>query len=161
MGMTTTRPQIGRPKVLRPLVTAWTDGAVSGNPGPAGWAVLIQGELISDWLEHATNNEMELWAIYQALVLCPSGADLVVITDSKLAIGWLGRGWQMNTDGCRAIKQAIKAVLESKDVTLSLEKTKGHASDPGNIEVDRAASGQAQYARNRLLYRERDKPAAV
>ena len=51
------------------LVTIYTDGACSGNPGPGGWgAILIYGDHrkeISGGEELTTNNRMELMVPFQ------------------------------------------------------------------------------------------------
>ena len=54
----------------------YTDGACSGNPGPGGWAYVRLRESVSGYKtevesggkESTTNNEMELTAVYKALV---------------------------------------------------------------------------------------------
>ena len=47
-----------------PSVTLHTDGACLGNPGPGGWAAILQwGEhesVLSGGLADTTNNQMEL-----------------------------------------------------------------------------------------------------
>src|ERR1700758_5274602 len=50
------------------VLTAHTDGACSGNPGPGGWAVVFSqdGVVLSEQsgsVDNATNNRMELMAI--------------------------------------------------------------------------------------------------
>ena len=51
----------------------YTDGAASGNPGPGGWSCLIlekessHMKELGGWLEHTTNNRMELLALEEAL----------------------------------------------------------------------------------------------
>ena len=53
------------------LVTIYTDGACSGNPGPGGWgAILRYGERekeLSGGEAETTNNRMELSAVIAAL----------------------------------------------------------------------------------------------
>lgn len=44
-------------------IVVYTDGASAGNPGPSGWAFLMQGTLTSGSVVRATNNQMELLAI--------------------------------------------------------------------------------------------------
>ena len=124
---------------------AYTDGASSGNPGPAGWAVLIDGEVIADCELHATNNEMELFAMYQAIANCEPGIGLIIVSDSKLAIG-LMTGWNTDKRHLSKIRDIALEVAEIKGVTLSFEKTKGHAFDQYNNIVDRAAVTQSRMA---------------
>ena len=53
------------------IVTIYTDGACSGNPGPGGWGcVLIAGDYkkeLSGGEANTTNQRMELTAALQAL----------------------------------------------------------------------------------------------
>ena len=127
-------------------VTAYTDGSSIGNPGPAGWAVLLEGELVSDWLPFASNNEAELYAILQAAMLCPAGEELHIYTDSKLAIGWLCWSWRIRSTHIQDLVRTYSEVVRAKDLTVRLFKVKGHSSEPGNDRVDRAAKAQARIA---------------
>ena len=53
------------------MIKIYTDGAARGNPGPAGWGVvIINGKDIFEIggrTNHATNNQMELTAPIEAL----------------------------------------------------------------------------------------------
>ncbi len=83
----------------------WSDGACSGNPGPAGaGTVLLFGDRrkeISTWLGEGTNNVAELVAVLQGLeaLRLPVRRRLVVHTDSKYVIGVLARGWKARANG--------------------------------------------------------------
>ena len=78
----------------------WSDGACSGNPGPAGaGTVLLDGghrTEWSTWLGNGTNNIAELIGILQGLQAIERPADrtVVVHTDSQYGIGVLARGWK-------------------------------------------------------------------
>ena len=84
----------------------FTDGACSGNPGPGGWGVLINGpdgaRDLSGGTPSTTNNQMELMAAIEALGAVPAGAEIRLITDSvyvKDGItswinNWKLRGWK-------------------------------------------------------------------
>ncbi len=128
-------------------MTAFTDGAVSGNPGPGGWAVLLDGELISGNQPYATNNEMEVYAVLQALMHAPDGAHLHIVTDSKMVIGWLYMHWAKNRDYIRILAEAWFAIKHAKNVTVTFERIKGHTGHPGNEYVDREAVRQSKLAR--------------
>lgn len=80
-------------------VVAYTDGACSGNPGPAGLGVvLITADTrreLSEYLGIGTNNVAELTGILRVLeALGRSAGELVIHTDSKYAIGVLTQGWK-------------------------------------------------------------------
>ena len=53
------------------IITIYTDGACSGNPGKGGWgAVIIIGKeeiFLSGFKNQTTNNQMELTATIEAL----------------------------------------------------------------------------------------------
>lgn len=96
--------------------SAYTDGACSGNPGPAGCGVVIispagkthEGR---EFLGDATNNVAELTAILRALEWIPDEAAApVVYTDSKYAIGVLQKGWKAkaNQDLVERTKRLVK-----------------------------------------------------
>ncbi len=129
-------------------VVVHTDGACSGNPGPGGWAVLLDdGELISGNQPFATNNEMELYAVLQALMHMPDGIHLHVVTDSRMVIGWLHKRWVKNRVYIRVLAQAYFAIKHAKGVTVTFERIKGHSGHPGNEYVDREAVRQSKIAR--------------
>lgn len=126
-------------KQPRPSYIAWTDGATSGNPGPSGWAVYMNGQLTSGGLPRATNNQAEMFAILQALYLAPAGSDLTIITDSQLAIGWLSLGYQVRHAHIARLIVTFHKVRQSKDLGVSFSKVKGHARIFENELVDKAA----------------------
>lgn len=132
-------------------VTVWTDGAASGNPGPAGWATLINGAVDCGWLLHATNNQMELYAAYQAILHCPMNCVLEIVTDSKLLIGLMTWGWQAKKEDLANMCRMMHDTAQLKGVTLRFTKTKGHAySDANNDRVDKAARAMTRIAKGVL-----------
>jgi ribonuclease HI len=96
---------------------AYTDGACSGNPGPAGSGVVLvspDGKMHEgiEYLGESTNNVAELTAILRAVEWIPSGATSIVVhTDSQYAIGVLQKGWKAKANGelVTRTKQAIQA----------------------------------------------------
>ncbi len=99
-------------------VHLWTDGACSGNPGPAGaGTVLIDGDRrleISEWLGQGTNNVAELTAIQLGLAELPRPLrrTLVVHTDSQYGIGVLAKGWKAkkNVELVADIKRQLRGI---------------------------------------------------
>ena len=79
-------------------VEIYTDGACSGNPGPGGYgAVLVyQGQVkeISDGFPKATNNQMELLAVINALNALKEPCRVSITTDSE----YVQKGMQMCID---------------------------------------------------------------
>lgn len=94
----------------------WSDGACSGNPGPAGaGTVLIDGDSVrewSTWLGTGTNNIAELTGILQGLEALPRGTarTLVVHTDSQYCIGVLAKRWKAkaNNELVETTRAALK-----------------------------------------------------
>lgn len=121
-------------------VVAYTDGACSGNPGPAGLGVvLIHGQdrrELSEYLGVGTNNVAELTAILRALEGYEGELPLVVHTDSQYAIGVLTKGWKpkVNQELIARIKQQMTSVKR-----LSFVYVPGHAGVPLNERADELA----------------------
>jgi len=96
---------------------AYTDGACSGNPGPAGCGVVLvspDGAMHEgfEYLGQATNNVAELTAILRAVEWSAQRATaLVVHTDSQYAIGVLQKGWKakVNQELVGLARDAVKA----------------------------------------------------
>ncbi len=123
---------------------AYTDGSSIGNPGPAGWAVLLNGRAYSGVIEVGTNNYAEMYAIQKAFELVPPNSDLEIVTDSKLCIGWFTRGYKINNKQIKQIKNECDTLRDSKALKVVFTKTKGHASDQQNNKVDMLARSVAR-----------------
>jgi ribonuclease HI len=121
-------------------VVAYTDGACSGNPGPAGLGVvLLHGQErreLSEYLGVGTNNVAELTAILRAIEAHEGELPLVVHTDSQYAIGVLTKGWKpkVNQELIARIKQQMTSVKR-----LSFVYVPGHAGVPLNERADELA----------------------
>jgi ribonuclease HI len=121
-------------------VVAYTDGACSGNPGPAGLGVVLlrgqERQELSEYLGTATNNIAELTAILRAVEAHQGPLPLVVHTDSQYAIGVLTKGWKpkVNQELISRIKQEITRVPQ-----LRLVYVPGHAGVPLNERADELA----------------------
>ncbi|MEQ1615714.1 MAG: ribonuclease HI [Hyphomicrobiaceae bacterium] len=136
----------------RALVTVYTDGACSGNPGPGGWgAILMSGphrKEINGSEADTTNNRMELWAAIGALEALKKPSVVALHTDSnylkdgitKWIHGWKRNGW----------KTADKKPVKNEDLWKRLELAlkphkiewhwvKGHAGHPENERADELA----------------------
>ena len=121
---------------------AFTDGACSGNPGPAGSGVVLvePGGKLHEGLEYlgdATNNVAELTAILRALEWIPADAGPIVVhTDSQYAIGVLQKGWK-----AKANQALIARIRDRLTVLPDVEfvKVSGHAGVPENERCDELA----------------------
>lgn len=136
-------------------ITIHTDGACEGNPGPGGWAAILQygrhSRELAGGEPATTNNRMELQAAIAALraLQQPCAADL--FTDSeylrdgitKWIAGWKARGWR--TAEKRPVKNAD--LWRELDALAAPHRVrwhwlKGHAGQPFNEQCDRLARSE-------------------
>lgn len=123
-------------------IKIYTDGASSGNPGPAGIGVLLlYGENkkeISRFIGEATNNIAELTAIKIALEeLKRNDLPVRIFSDSSYSIGLLTKNWKpkKNQDLVADIRSLIN---HFKD--LAFIKVKGHSGIKENEIADYLAT---------------------
>ncbi|HEX2687268.1 MAG TPA: RNase H family protein [Kofleriaceae bacterium] len=125
-------------------IHVWTDGACSGNPGPAGLGVVVVGDgdgqrEISEYLGEATNNIAELTAILRGLKAVPDKTrPVIVYSDSAYSIGLLTQHWKA--------KKNIELVHELREVCrqfsdLRFVKVLAHSGIALNERVDQLAVG--------------------
>lgn len=126
----------------------YTDGACKGNPGVGGWgAILIYGEVtkeISGYVDHTTNNQMELTAVIEALKILKRECDIVIYTDSKYVqqgitewiSGWIKRGWK-NVKNIE-LWQELHALAQKHNI--SWQWVRGHNGNPLNERADELAN---------------------
>jgi ribonuclease HI len=121
-------------------IQAWTDGACTGNPGPAGLGIVLLEEdrqtEVSEYLGHATNNIAELTAILRALQMVPDDRPLLVRTDSQYSIGVLQKGWKAKAN--LELVAAIRDTMAKRRSTRLLY-TPGHAGVEFNERADKLA----------------------
>jgi len=71
-----------------------TDGACSGNPGPGGWAAILEfgkaRKEITGSSPDTTNNRMELEAVVNALSALTEPCSVVIKSDSRYVVTCLG-----------------------------------------------------------------------
>lgn len=133
-------PPVRRPDGVEPVLI-YTDGACSGNPGPAGSGVLLayQGKTkeVSHYVGLATNNVAELYAVKLALeLLTRKDIPVDIFTDSTYVIGVLQKGWKAKEN--IALIEEIRATLARFD-DVQLRKVKGHAGIGPNERADELA----------------------
>jgi ribonuclease HI len=145
-----------RPSGVEPVVI-YTDGACTGNPGPAGSGALLcyrgKEKLASRYLGVGTNNIAELDAVKLALELMQcTDVPIDLHTDSTYVIGVLSKGWKA--------KQNVKLideirVLVARFADLRLIKVKGHAGVPENELVDELARDAVANRKGSLISRKK------
>ncbi len=138
-------------------LTAWTDGACSGNPGPGGWGVLLMAREDGKTLKTrelsggealTTNNRMELMAAISTLETLARPSKIRIVTDSvyvrdgvtKWIHGWKRNGWK--TAAKKPVKndelwKRLDEATRRHDVTW--DWIKGHAGHAENERADELA----------------------
>lgn len=122
-------------------VQIFTDGACSGNPGPAGLGIVLiaPGGKISEGYEYlgtATNNIAELTAILRAAEYIPPAATAVLHTDSQYSIGVLTKGWKAKAN--QELIANVKKALSTRP-SWRIVYVPGHAGVPLNERADELA----------------------
>ena len=132
------------------MITIYTDGACSGNPGVGGWGVVIIDDnknetFLNGGDNDTTNNKMELTAAIQALKTFEKESTITLITDSKYVKdgiqswieNWKKNGW----------KTAAKKPVKNKELWIELDElivrhnitwewVKGHSGNTHNEKAD-------------------------
>lgn len=133
---------LGLSGIAADAVIVYTDGACTGNPGPAGIGVVIKDgdsrRELSEYLGQGTNNIAELTAIERALehLLEQRERQVIVHSDSSYALGLLTKGWKpkANTELVSRLRTLAKNFPK-----LRFVKVKGHAGIPENERCDELA----------------------
>ena len=141
------------------MISIYSDGACSINPGPGGSAYIIikNEEVVLERkysFEYTTNNFCELFAILKALeyVISNNILECQIYSDSTYVVKginewmnkWIDKGWH-GSNG-----HQIKNIELWKDVSIlwdraktlsniSIHHVKGHSSDKWNNYVDKLA----------------------
>ena len=136
-------------------VTIYTDGACSGNPGPGGWAAILQYKDISREIsggeKDTTNNRMELMGAISALSALKEPCDVELYTDSQYIAkaineawlsSWKAKNWKRKGGQLKNVDlwQTLDELLTKHKV--SFHWVKGHADNPLNNRCDQLAVEQ-------------------
>ena len=137
-------------------VTLHTDGSCLNNPGPGGWAAILQwrGEVreLSGGVEGTTNNRMELQAAIEGLNALTRAMRVELHTDSRYVMQgvtdwmprWKANGWRtaskkpvLNQDLWKALDEAVQRH------DIAWHWVKGHAGNEMNERCDELARAAA------------------
>lgn len=158
-----------------PDVILYTDGACSGNPGPGGWAAILQhpktgrAKKLSGGEPDTTNNRMELRAVIEGLAALQASRRwrVHVVSDSEYFIngitlwihGWIANDWRR---GKKATSPPVKNVdlwktlhALTRRYDMSYEHVRGHSGHPENEECDRMAVAALEQYRQDAGWNER------
>ena len=146
-------PQRATTLLLMTIVAA-ADGSSLGNPGPAGWAWVIDDQnWAADGWPSGTNNKGELTAVLNLLqqtahvteplhILCDS--QYVINSITKWMPSWKRKGWK-KADGKpvqnQELMQQLDTAMQGRKVTF--EWVRGHAGHDMNERADDLARAAA------------------
>ena len=138
-------------------VLLFTDGGCSGNPGPGGWAFILQHPVSGKEVERhgaereTTNNRMEMMAVIRGLETLKRPTHVELISDSTY-VGkglsewmpkWKANGWrrregkQFKPVKNEDLWRQLDALLATHQVTFT--HVRGHAGHPENERCDTLA----------------------
>ena len=140
------------------IVTIYTDGACSGNPGPGGWGAILEWQghekELSGGEAQTTNNRMELTAVLTALRLLKEPCIVELYSDSKYVVDAIDKGWLYGWQKKGWIKADKKPVLnvdlwqqllpELARHDVHLHWVKGHAENEKNNRCDQLAVAESK-----------------
>ena len=130
-------------------VELYTDGACSGNPGPAGIGIVLKsGKLrkeLSLSIGETTNNVAEIMAVVEGIQLLkkPLQTEVVIYTDSQLVEGFLVKDWEPQ---CNQMLVEKMRIVVNQCHSFKVVKVKGHSRIPENELCHRLAQSAAKKA---------------
>lgn len=122
---------------------AHIDGGARGNPGPAGYGVVVQDESgrpvaeFSEYLGHQTNNYAEYMGLLAALSYAgehPAKA-LKVVSDSELMVKQIKGEYKVRSENLLELYQRAKQMIRPLQ-WFSIQ----HTLREGNRDADRLAN---------------------
>lgn len=134
------------------MITYYTDGSASPNPGPGGFAVImVDGDKMRPVVlgnePDTTNIRMEGKAIVAALEHA-GGNHCEIFTDSefwinvitKWSLSWEANGWKKKGGTIKNLDLVKKVVPLYRSSKATLTWIRGHDDDPGNEMADEWAN---------------------
>ncbi len=139
------------------MVEMHFDGACLGNPGPGGWACLIERDgqetLLTGAEAQTTNNRMELSAAIAGLASLDDDTTVLLHGDSQYVLkgidewldGWKRRGWK-RAGNKRVENEDLWRVVDGHRARLKITTkwVRGHAGHEQNERCDQAAKAAAE-----------------
>jgi ribonuclease HI len=151
-------------------VTIYTDGACLGNPGPGGWAAILEYRGVRKEFSGAelatTNNRMELQAAIEALTKLKESCEVDLFTDSeyvregitKWINGWKARGWKKKVKNKELCLEFDSVASKHK---VNWQWIRAHSGTEGNERCDFLAVQAAQEIEASHTQAEREKALAA
>lgn len=141
-------------------IEIFSDGACSGNPGPAGFAALLRTKrdgsiyekMFTGGEQYSTNNRAELMAVIIGFEALKKPSIVTVASDSAYVINAFNKGWIPNWQR-NGWRNSRKESVENQDLwnrllkaiephNVTWIKVKGHAGHPENERSDAAARAE-------------------
>jgi ribonuclease HI len=155
-----------------PFVTITTDGAARGNPGPGGWAALLEfrrGDKVIEKLvtgeEHqvTTNNAMEIQAVIGGLSALNRRCNVALRIDSTYVLKGIDRilAGQPLQVGIKNDERWTQLAGMLRRHVITCEWVRGHNGDLRNERVDVAATQAAERAYETIERAHRSQSANV
>jgi ribonuclease HI len=96
----------------------WTDGGARGNPGPAAYGFVLQGEdgeslaARGKYIGHATNNVAEYSALIAGLeaAIALGVTELAVVSDSELMVKQMRGEYKVKNEALKGLAQRAGAL---------------------------------------------------
>ena len=96
----------------------WTDGGARGNPGPAAYGFVLQGEdgeqldARGEYIGHATNNVAEYSALIAGLeaAIALGVTELAVVSDSELMVKQMRGEYKVKNEALKELSQRAGAL---------------------------------------------------
>ncbi|PID31847.1 ribonuclease HI [Candidatus Saccharibacteria bacterium] len=133
------------------MIVYYTDGSASPNPGPGGYAVILDGQPVAlgghEDGQQTTNIRMEGLAIMAALKHA-AGEPCSIFTDSefwinvitKWSLAWERNGWRKKGGEIKNLDIVRQVCPLYRSSQAELVWLRGHAGDPGNELADEWAN---------------------
>jgi ribonuclease HI len=138
------------------MITIYTDGASTGNPGPGGYGTVLISPAhqlrkeLSQGYKMTTNNRMELLAVIVGLeALKQPNQQVTVYSDSQYVVNAVEKGWLFNwiKTGFKGKKNAdlwTRFHRVFKQHHVKFQWVKGHNGNPENERCDQLATAAAR-----------------
>ena len=147
------------------VVRLWADGSCLGNPGPGGWAAILEmdmpdgsvyrKEFSGHGTANSTNNSMEIAAVANGLSAIKKPCHVTVYTDSAYVVNAFTKGWihtWTKNGWTKADKKPVenialwKSLLAHTNTMKSVEfvHIAGHAGNSNNERCDKLAKAAAK-----------------
>jgi len=126
------------------MINIYTDGSCLNNPGPGGWAAIIEidGLLteLAGFDKNTTNNRMEILAVIEGLKSIQQQESVTVYTDSQYVVNTITKNWKKNAN--KDLWLRLDKEISQRNV--SWQWIRGHNNHPQNEMADKLANKMAK-----------------